>query len=768
MAYWLLFFLITIAALAWLRASIRTTSLVFGSVTMFYGLFGQSWLMFLVLLIVGVVVLLPLNLPVLRQEWISRPLFGGFKRVLARLDERQLAALSAAGTGWEAELFNGQPNWTRFHEDYSVRLTPDERALLEGPVAEFCSRYARDPGTPTATARLRAYGLHGLAIQSLHGGRGVSALGQAAALGWLSAGAGSAVARKVGSSSRLSWIEALQRYGTPAQQSRWLGLLADGAVLQSIETGIAGDAVVDSAIEPGSGFDGDGPMLRVDLDLRLNDDAEIVGVCVDVRDPAGRLGPGPLGASWLLLPAADLKAGLRGLRVPFEAVLGGREHIGRGARNGSESRSVADAIAPIAIHAGSTTALALAAGSAAKLRVPFGESLSDRALAEAPLATLAATAYSAQALSSATARAVDLGEKPFAAAAFARTLRLTQSRECVAAARDLGLDHSVLAKLIAELEIPPDDDLEPTLLARPDVYSACVLRSHGAFMQALAAANAPNPAEALTRFDDALWAHVGHLFGTGAQALALGLTAGSSLFGSNTLESRMMRRINRYSAALAFAADVSLSLLATELSSKQSYTALRGLREISRRSLTTWLGDALAQLYLASVALRQFDEGGAHADERATLTLICTDAFSACEEALDKLLRHLSSPTLAWLTRRVILPLGNSRRAPAEMTQRNVAAQLQNDGALRERLGARAGLPADASPWPLVDTALRLGREAETIETRAASANSKRPPRFAPARIEQAQMLGAIDDAEAAALHAWLAAVVRAQTTPDT
>lgn len=763
MAYWLLFFLITIAALAWLRASIRTTSLVFGSVTLFYGLFGQSWLVFLLLLIVGVVVLLPLNLPVLRQEWISRPLFGGFKRVLARLDERQLAALSAAGTGWEAELFDGQPNWTRFHEDYSARLTPDERALLEGPVAEFCSRYARDPGTPTASARLRAYGLHGLSIQSLHGGRGVSALGQAAALGWLSAGAGSALARKVGSSSRLSWIEALQRYGTPAQQSRWLGLLADGAVLQSIETGIAGDAVVEA---PDGDAASEGPVLRVDLDIRLQDDAEIVGVCVDVRDPGGRLGPGALGATWLLLPAADLKAGQRGLRVPFDAVLGGREHIGRGARNGSESRSVADAIAPIAIHAGSTTALALAAGSAAKLRVPFGESLSDRALAEAPLATLAAVAYSAQALSNATARAVDLGEKPFAAAAFARTLRLTQSRECAAAARDLGLDHSVLAKLIADLDIPADDDLEPTLLARPDVYSACVLRSHGAFMQALAAANAPNPAEALTRFDDALWTHVGHLFGTGAQALALGLTAGSSLFGSNTLESRMMRRINRYSAALAFAADVSLSLLATELGSKQTYTALRGLRELSRRSLTTWLGDALAQLYLASVALRQFDEGGAHADERATLTLICTDAFSACEEALDKLLRHLSSPTLAWLTRRVILPLGHSRRAPAEMTQRTVAAQLQNDGRLRERLGSRAGLPADASPWPLVDTALRLGREAEAIEARAAAANRQRPPRFAPARIEQAQMLGAIDDAEAAALHAWLAAVGRVQTTP--
>ncbi|HET7798551.1 MAG TPA: acyl-CoA dehydrogenase domain-containing protein, partial [Nevskia sp.] len=146
--------------------------------------------------------------------------------------------------------------------------------------------------------------------------------------------------------------------------------------------------------------------------------------------------------------------------------------------------------------------------------------------------------------------------------------------------------------------------------------------------------------------------------------------------------------------------------------------------------------------------------------------LICTDAFSACEEALDRLIRHLPSPLLAWITRIVVMPLGPSRRAPREATQRTVAAQLQNDSRLRERLGERVGLPADASPWPLVDTALRLGREAEAIEARAAAANRQRPPRFAPARIEQAQMLGAIDDAEAAALHAWLAAVGRVQTTP--
>jgi acyl-CoA dehydrogenase len=756
MAYWLLFFLIAIVALAYARAGIRATSIVLGAVVLFYGLFGDSWLAFGVMALTGVLVLLPLNLPVLRQEWLSRPLLARFRRMLTRLDERQVAALTATGSGWEAQLFDGAPDWARFHDDYRLRLTPDERALLDGPLAEFCSRYTRDPGTPAAHARLRAYGLHGLAIESVHGGRGLSALAQAAALARLAASTGRALAQRAGAPARLAWIDALQRHGTPAQQSRWLPLLADGTGLQTADGGaVVGDAIVEAGAE--------GPQLALTLDFALDDEAGIVGLCVDLRDPAGRLGPAAAtGPTWLLLDAAQLRASPERLTTSFDAVIGGRERIGTAARQAAESRAAADAVAPVAIHAGAASALALSAGSLARLRGPFGESLGSRAMSEGALATLAARAWAAQALAAATARAVDLGDKPYAPAAFARTLALLQSRECAAAARDLGLDRGLLAARVDDVAEADDDGAEPTLLARPDVYSACVLRSHAAFMAALGAAQDPNPAAALTRFDDALWLHVGHLFGTATQAFALAFTAGSRLFGSATPEAQHLRRINRYSAALAFAADVALSLLARELGSSQPYTALRAVREASRRNLTTWLGDALAQLYLASAALRQFDEGGANADERAVLELICTDAFSACEEALDRLIRHLPSSPLAWITRFVVMPLGASRRAPRDAAQRTVAAQLQNhDSRLRERLGERVGLPADASPWPLLDAALAAMRAGEAIEQQLAAAPSVAPPRHLPTRIAEAEAAGLIDEAQARTLRDWLRAAAR-------
>ncbi|GAC1624323.1 MAG: acyl-CoA dehydrogenase FadE [Nevskia sp.] len=751
MAYWLLFFLVSIAALAWTRPGIRTTSLVLGAVTLFYGAFGGHWLLFLIMMITGALVLVPLNLAVLRQEWLSRPLFASFKRIVSRLDERQLAAIAGGGAGWEAELFNGQPDWPRFHADYNARVTPDERAVIGGPVADFCGRFARDPETPSATARLRAYGLYGLGTESFHGGAGLSAIAQAAAFGQLSAGAGSAVALRVGGATRLAWTELLRRHGTPAQQSQFLPRLAQGAVLQADEVRLAGDAQI------GEGPDGLALILTLDLDLAA--DAELVGILVDVRDPKARLpreaGTGP---TLLLLEAGRLRANLRGVTAPFDAVIGERERIGKAAADASECRAVADAIAPAAIHAGAATALALAAGSAARLRAPFAARLGERALAQEALAALAARAYAAQALAAATARAVDLGEKPLGPAAFARTLALLQARRCVAAAHDLGLERSALQRLIASLEEVGNDAPEPPMLTRPDSYSACVLRSHNAFMQALIAANTANPAQALERFDAALWSHVGHLCGSAARAFALALGAGSRLFGGGA-EALAMRRINRYSAALAFAADVSLSLLGSELASRKPYTALRGVREASRRTLTTWLGDALAQLYLASAALRQFDQGGANPAERALLDLICTEAFGAVEEALDRLLRHLSSPTLSWLTRLIVLPLGHSRLAPSEATQRSIAAQLQQtDSPLRERLALRSGLPADATPWPLLDAALAAARGLEAVEQRAAAATAQAASRHAPTRIALAESAAAITTEEAAQLRAWLAA----------
>jgi acyl-CoA dehydrogenase len=759
MAYWLLFFLVSVIALAWFRPGIRATSVALGAVTLFYGAFGGHWLVFLLMLVIGALVFLPLNLSVLRQEWLSRPLFTGFRRVVSRLDERQLAAIAGGGAGWEAELFNGQPDWPRFHTDYNARITPDERALLAGPVAEFCGRFARDPETPSANARLRAYGLFGLGIDSLHGGAGISAIAQAAVLGQLSAGTGAAVALRIGGAERLGWTELLRRHGTPGQQSEFLPRLAAGAVLQANEVALAGDAAI-----------GDGPdglALILSLDLVIDPDAELVGLMVDVRDPDRRLPRGEgSGPSLLLLEATVLRTNMRGVAVSFDAVIGGRERLGQAASDGSECRAVADAIAPAAIHAGAATALALAAGSAARVRAPFADKLGERPLAQEALATLAARAYAAQGLAAATARAVDLGEKPLGPAAFARTLALQHARQCLAAACDLGLERSALQRLITALEDVGDDAPEPPMLSRPDSYSACVLRSHRSFMQALIAANDPNPALALARFDEAFWSHVGHLCSSAVRAFWLAITAASRTFGGSSPENLTMRRINRYSAALAFSADVALSLLASELGSRKPYTALRGVREASRRTLTTWLGDALAQLYLASAALRQFDQGDANPAERALLELTCTEAFVAVEEALDRLLRHLSSPTLAWLTRLVVMPLGHSRLAPSEATQRAVATQLQIASPLRERLAMRSGLPADASPWPMIETALEAARSSESIEQRAIAATDRNPPRHAPSRITLAMTSGAITPEEAAQLQAWRAAVIAVEQTP--
>jgi len=88
-------------------------------------------------------VLVPLNIPPLRQEWLSRPALGWFRRVVQRLDPAALAALDAGTAWWEAELIGGEPDWQRFQSFPPARPLPTEQAVVDELVAGFRSRAMR-------------------------------------------------------------------------------------------------------------------------------------------------------------------------------------------------------------------------------------------------------------------------------------------------------------------------------------------------------------------------------------------------------------------------------------------------------------------------------------------------------------------------------------------------------------------------------------------------------------------------------------------------
>ncbi len=760
--FWPLFFLTALIGLAALRANLRTASIVLVASVLFYGAFGGSWMLFVVMALACAVVLVPLNVPALRQEWLSRPAFFGFRRMLQTLNAETLAALDAGRSGWDGGLLEGQFDWTLFEALPLAQPVPAELpriARLLGEFREVCDNHA-EPKIRQEWLRLQR--ICGLGIADSDGGLGLSPSGQSALISGLAAIDPESTAT-LGAAGRLIWIELLQRRGSHAQQQRLLPELASGiARIDRVCEAPAGSAL--AVLTTVDGHSAIGLRLRLNAPSSQVGDGTLLAFTIQVQDPQGLLDPAARGGlSCLIIPRQTLglraQATLEGeaLVIAEDAVIGGTARIGRGAVDLQAAAAVAGALAPPAIHAGIATTIALAAGAYARTHAPFSEAVGERATAQEALALIGASAYAAQALAATAAQTLDQGAPPLSPAAFARSFAVEQGRRIAAAAADLGLTDSSLRGLL-DLAPAHSGCAMPARLARPIDHTACVLSGHRAFMAALAAAREKNPARGLQAFDQAFWGHFGHLLNSASRALVMALSAGllSAVRMRSPLARRIGQRINRYSAALAFATDVALSRLGADLSSSRSFTAARSAHEAARMTLTTWLGDALAHLWLATCALKRFDDAGAPAADRAVLEWVCADALRGVEEALDRVIRHLSSPLLSLATRLIVFPLGRGAWAPSDAANRQVA-QRQLD---TQRL--RASLQPAPPRLGLLANALFATLDGEALEARAAlaAANGR------VARIEQALATGLIDAAQAQQLLDWLYAVRTLERVP--
>jgi acyl-CoA dehydrogenase len=757
--FWLLIGFIALSVLAYYRAGIRSSALVLGVTVLFYGAFGGSVLLFVALALAWVAVFLPLSVAPLRQEWITRPVLLWFRRVVQRLDPEVLSALDAGTASWEAELLDGAPDWQRFQAFAPLHPLPTEQAVVDNLVEGFRTRAAL---AVEAANYLRAQKAFGLGIDQRHGGQEWSALAQAAAIARIAA-VDPGAAGRIANPQRLAWIELLRRHGLAAQCSRWLPpLAAGGEPLFSMEP-LAGEASAVIAQHEGETR----TVLRLRLDAQLTAGAAGAPLALQVlvRDPQALLG-GHSGLACILLagdePGLTIANGglsARGVEVGLDAVVGGDERIGCGGSDWAECLAIAHAIASPAMHAGAAAAVAAAAGGFARVHAPFSEALGQRALAQEALAMIGGREAAARAMAASTAWAVDAGERPQGLAGFARSIAAEHAADIAAAAGDLGLEQTALGPVLHALAPQQGAAESPGRLARSTSYTACVLRSHRAFGKALSAARNPNPALALLEFDAALWSHAGHVAASGMRALLLGLSGGGlTRAGGRTEVSRnICRRINRYSAALAFAADVALTRLSLDLASRRPRTARRAAHAAARMTLTTWLGDALAQLWLACCALKQFEDDGSPAGERAMLEWVCADALRSVEEALDKVLRHLSAPLLSALARLLIFPRGHAALAPSDAANRQIALLMQDDGRLRRRL-------AECGPRlaPLA-ASLEATLAGETLEKRLGDGAGLRA---AALLIDDAAQAELIDGEQSRQLSGWLAAVRRLRRAP--
>ena len=136
---WLFALLITLWGLFYYTTPIiwatAILGLLLGAYTVVYGLTLCStilWVGFLLLFI-------PLNIPVIRQQLISRWGFKQMKGAMPSMSQTEREALEAGNTWWDAELFSGNPNWKKLQNLPIAQLTDEEQAFIDGPVEILCA-----------------------------------------------------------------------------------------------------------------------------------------------------------------------------------------------------------------------------------------------------------------------------------------------------------------------------------------------------------------------------------------------------------------------------------------------------------------------------------------------------------------------------------------------------------------------------------------------------------------------------------------------------
>ena len=381
-----------------------------------------------------------------RRDVISKLIFSWARRVLPSMSDTEREALEAGDVWWDADLFTGNPDWSKLLDTPPATLTADEQAFLDGPVDELCAMLdewkinweCRDL-PPEVWDFIKQKKFFGMIIPTEHGGLGFSPY------------AHSEVVRKISSRSLVAAVtvmvpnslgpgELLMRFGTRDQQNKWLPRLADGRDvpcfgLTSPEAGSDAAAMTDTGIICKGMYEGrEVTGLRLNWHKRyitLGPVATLLGLAFKAFDPDHLIGTQEdLGISVALIPT-DLPGVSIGRRhlpamqvfqngpnwgkdvfIPLDYVIGGKERLGQGWKMLMTALAAGRGISLPSLSAAGAAFAARTTGAYARVREQFGIPIGKFEGVEEPLARIAATAYLIDAARRLTCAALNEGHHP--------------------------------------------------------------------------------------------------------------------------------------------------------------------------------------------------------------------------------------------------------------------------------------------------------------------------------------------------------------------
>ncbi|MDP2715342.1 acyl-CoA dehydrogenase FadE [Rheinheimera sp.] len=720
-----------------------------------------AWVVFLL-------VALPLNIAVIRQQYLTKPLLKLYRKIMPEMSTTEKEAIDAGTTWWEADLFRGNPDWHKMHNFPVPRLSAEEQAFLDGPVEELLAMvddwhttHERADLTPEVYQYLKDKGFFAMIIKKEYGGLEFSAYAQSCVLQKLTSKS-MVLSSVVGVPNSLGPGELLQHYGTDEQKKHYLPRLAKGLevpcfALTSPEAGSDAGAIPDTGIICKGQWEGKEVVgMRLTWNKRyitLAPIATVLGLAFKLYDPEKLLGETEeLGITCALIPVSTpgVKIGRRhfplnvpfqngptqgeNIFVPLDYIIGGAKMAGQGWRMLVECLSVGRAITLPSNSTGGIKAVALATGAYARIRRQFRLPIGKMEGVEEAMARIGGYAYMADASTTMSVGSIDLGEKPSVISAITKYHMTERMRQAIIDAMDIhggkGIcmgPNNYLARGYQGAPVAITVEGANILTRNMIIYGQGAIRCHPYVLAELQAAQLDDQGAAVTAFDKALFGHIGFAISNFFRTFWLSLTGGafsSSPYSDAT--AKYYKQMNRFSAAMALMSDVAMGTLGGDLKRRE---------RISAR-----LGDILSMLYLTSAVLKRYNDEGRKIDDLPLVQWACEDNLAKAQLALNELFDNFPNRVVGVVLKRVVFPWGRTLRKASDVIEHQVARIMQTPGEARSRLGHHMYLTNEPqNQLGLMEQALLDVLAAEPIFDKVTHAAGKRLPFF---RLNEVADLG--------------------------
>ena len=805
-ALWIVGVIVGLTALAYVNASGRAWAAgVAAAIAAAWVLHALPLALTLLLAVAFIVLAIPLAVPSLRRKLVSDGVLSLYRKVLPPMSQTEREAIEAGTVWWDGELFSGRPDWSRLMATPPPSLTAEEQRFLDEETETLCamtsdweaSSVYRDL-PPAAWQYMKDKGFFGMIIPKEYGGLGFSAYAHSQVITKLSTRSGtSAVTVMVPNS--LGPGELLLHYGTQAQKQYYLPRLANGIeipcfALTNPYAGSDAAAIPDYAFVRWGEHDGKRVLgLSVTWDKRyitLAPVATLIGLAFRVHDPDKLLGDKEdLGITCALIPSTHpgVDAGRRHMPlnwvfqngptsgrdvfIPMDWVIGGQPMIGKGWRMLMESLASGRGVSLPSSNTGLGILSARAVGGYARVRTQFKVPVGKFEGVEEPLARIGGYLYSMDAMRRLTTAAIDLGEKPAVISAIAKYHITERARQIINDGMDVIGGKGIMmgpSNFLggAYMQHPVAITVEgANILTRSlIIFGQGAIRCHPYLLKEINATREEDREAASIAFDEALFGHLRFTLGNLARTLVMGLT-GSHFVGVNVDVAPETRRyyqqLTRFSAALAFLADVSMGTLGGALKRKEKLSAR--------------LGDVLSLMYVCSATLRRFEAEGRQAADAPLMHWAIWDAMFKAQNAFEGVISNFPNRVIAGIARRVVFPLGRPYVVPSDRLGHEVASLLIAPSATRDRLTANVFIgKGDDDPVGLIERALAATVAVEPVHAklRLAIKEGRLDGRLAPDAeggelARRALAAGVIDASEAQLLSAHEALVARVVAVDD-